>query len=342
MRLLQCEHIELPFAWDRTLPSSYGGAHPLAGQPLTDQAIWTWRRDDQTTMQFEVAELHPASIDIEAPRLGQESRRAGAAVNPAATTAHAATSSGVLYLVMQRNTTSEGVSPGWSQLRRSVERQSERPLKALNALEKLLRELDPQGREERDEYLEALRRGASRLDEISRQLQELSRIEDGTSNTAPERFLWRAFVEELAEQIAPAAERRSVQLEVKHLEGHDVPVEGHRPVLLSTVAQLVLDCLKSAVPGARLLLESRKDDDTVVLAIRMQAADAAATEEASRREKVATTEHAAAWKSQHEGLSWPLAKHVLCDLHAGSLTMERRRADAARLRITLPAVLDAE
>jgi signal transduction histidine kinase len=130
--------------------------------------------------------------------------------------------------------------------------------------------------------------------------------------------------------VQKEAERRGVRIDLDASEGVP-PVPADAEAIRSTVLNLILNSFEAMPDGGTLTLALRSDEDAVVLEV------ADDGEGISEEEQGHVFDFAYTTRESGNGLGLAMVHHCVVEEHGGRVTLESRRGEGTRVRMTLPA-----
>lgn len=216
----------------------------------------------------------------------------------------------------------------------AVSHEMKTPLAGIKAYVELLADGDAEDEQTREEFLEVINGQTDRLQRLVDNMLNLARIEAGVVKVNKQSRSLNELLEEALHVVQPAAEAKQIQL-VADLSPMYLGVLADRDMLLQAAINLLSNAIKYTPESGRVTLRSRLEDNQV----RFEVADTGVglSEEDCRRVfekfyRVAKTKNMASGT----GLGLPLAKHIVEDVHSGSLTATSVLGEGSTFVVTLP------
>ncbi len=113
-------------------------------------------------------------------------------------------------------------------------------------------------------------------------------------------------------------------------------VLADRDMLLQTAINLLSNAIKYTPPGGTVTLRSRMQDESVVVEVEDTGVGLSPEDQKRVFEKFYRVKKDRQMASG-TGLGLPLAKHIVEDVHGGSLTVQSQLGKGSTFRVTLPA-----
>jgi two-component system phosphate regulon sensor histidine kinase PhoR len=216
----------------------------------------------------------------------------------------------------------------------AVSHEMKTPLAGIKAYVELLADGDAEDEETREEFLEVINSQADRLQRLVDNMLNLARIEAGVVHVNKQSRSLNELLEEAMHVVQPAAEARQIVL-LSELSPMYLGVLADRDMLLQAAINLLSNAIKYTRAGGRVTLRSRLEDNEV----RFEVEDTGVglNEEDCHRifEKFYRVTKDKEMASG-TGLGLPLAKHIIEDVHSGSLTVTSVLGQGSTFTATLP------
>ncbi len=217
----------------------------------------------------------------------------------------------------------------------SVSHEMKTPLAGIKAYVELLLDGDAEDEETREEFLDVIDSQADRLRRLVDNMLNLARIEAGVVNVDKQNRPLNELLDEAAGVVQPAAEAKQIEL-VSDLSPMYLGVLADRDMMLQSAINLLSNAIKYTPQGGRVTLRSRLVDNEVQFEV--EDTGVGLSEEDCRRVfekfyRVKKNKEMAAGT----GLGLPLAKHIVEDVHGGTLTVSSIEGQGSTFTITLPS-----
>ena len=216
----------------------------------------------------------------------------------------------------------------------AVSHEMKTPLAGIKAYVELLADGDAEDAETREEFLEVINGQADRLQRLIENMLNLARIEAGVVNVEKRAVALNEILEEAVHLTAPAAEQRNVALESDLSQLH-LETLADRDMILQSAINLLSNAIKYTPPGGTVTMRSRPGDGQIAFEV----IDTGVGLSEEDRERVFDKFYRVKKDQQMApgtGLGLPLAKHIVEDVHGGSLDVESKLGHGSTFRITLP------
>ena len=215
----------------------------------------------------------------------------------------------------------------------AVSHEMKTPLSGIKAYVELLADGDAEDEATREEFLGVINSQADRLQRLIDNLLNLARIEAGVVEVTKEQISLNEILEGAMEVVAPAAERKSIEL-VDDLSDMFLGVLADRDMILQAAINLLSNAIKYTPDGGKVTLRSQLIGSDVAFSV--EDTGVGLTEEDCQRVfdkfyRVKKDKQMAAGT----GLGLPLAKHIVEDVHGGRLDVESQPGVGSTFRITL-------
>jgi two-component system phosphate regulon sensor histidine kinase PhoR len=218
----------------------------------------------------------------------------------------------------------------------AVSHEMKTPLAGIKAYVELLADGDAEDEQTREEFLGVINSQADRLQRLIDNLLNLARIEAGVVEVDKQLQSLNELLEEAAEVVRPAAEDKDIKL-VHELSSMYLGVLADRDMVLQSAINLLSNAIKYTPGGGTVTLRSREVDHDAVFEV----ADTGVGLSQEDRERVFEKFYRVKKDSQMApgtGLGLPLARHIVEDVHGGSLRVDSELGKGSVFRVTLPNV----
>ncbi len=216
----------------------------------------------------------------------------------------------------------------------SVSHEMKTPLAGIKAYVELLADGEADDEETMEEFLGVIDSQADRLQRLVENLLNLARIEAGVVSVNKKNRPLNEILEEASQVVQPAADAKQITLAVE-LSPLYLGVHADRDMLLQSAINLLSNAVKYTPDGGRVTLRSRAVDNMVVYEV--EDTGVGLNEEDSRLVfekfyRVKKDKNMA----QGTGLGLPLAKHIVEDVHGGTLSLESELGVGSKFTAALP------
>ena len=216
----------------------------------------------------------------------------------------------------------------------SVSHEMKAPLAGIKAYVELLADGDAEDEETREEFLNVIDSQADRLQRLVENLLNLARIEAGVAGVNKKNRSLNEILEEASQIVQPAAEAKNIKLNVE-LSPLYLGVHADRDMLLQSAINLLSNAVKYTPDGGRVTLRSRNVDNMIVYEVEdtgvgLSPEDCQRVFEKFYRVKKDKD------MAQGTGLGLPLAKHIVEDVHGGTLSLESELGVGSKFTAAFP------
>ncbi len=209
------------------------------------------------------------------------------------------------------------------------------PLAGIKAYVELLADGDPQDEATREQFLGIINAQTERLERLIENLLNIARIEAGVIRVSKQPQSLNEILQEAVRVVQPAAQSKPVTLET-HLSPLYLPVLADRDLMLQAAINLLSNAIKYTPAGGRVWLRSRLDGERVEFEVEDTGVGLSPEDCERVFEKFYRVE-----KDRHmaggTGLGLPLARHIVQDVHGGTLSVVSRLGEGSTFRASLPA-----
>lgn len=210
------------------------------------------------------------------------------------------------------------------------------PLASIRAYVELLQDGGGDDATSREEFLEVISTQADRLQRLIENLLNLARIEAGVVKVEKNNLSLNELLEHAFHVVQPSAEQKSLEL-VKDLSPLHLGVFVDKDMAVQAAINLLSNAVKYTPAPGKVTLRSRLDDHAVVFEVEdtgvgLSAEDCQKVFE--RFYRVKKDQQMAAGT----GLGLSLVKHIVEDVHGGTIAVASQLGKGSVFRVTLPAV----
>jgi len=209
------------------------------------------------------------------------------------------------------------------------------PLAGIKAYVELLADGDAEDQETQEEFLGVIDGQADRLQRLVENMLNIARIEAGVVNVSKQTRPLNEVLEEALSVVQPSAEAKRIEL-VSDLSPMYLGVLADRDMLLQSAINLLSNAIKYTPEKGTVTLRSRMLDNQVMFEVEdtgvgLSEEDCGRVFEKFYRVKKDKTMAAGT------GLGLPLAKHIVEDVHGGSLDARSTLGQGSVFSITIPS-----
>jgi len=218
----------------------------------------------------------------------------------------------------------------------AVSHEMKTPLAGIKAYVELLADGDVEDEETREEFLEVINGQADRLKRLIDNLLNIARIEAGVVHVNKNPQPLNPILEEAFNIVQPAAERKQIEL-VSDLSPMYLGGLLDRDMALQSAINLLSNAIKYTPDKGKVTLRSRLQGNEIVFEV--EDTGVGLSEEDCERVfdkfyRVKGNKNMA----PGTGLGLPLARHIVQDVHGGSLVVESALGQGSTFRVTIPSV----
>jgi signal transduction histidine kinase len=207
------------------------------------------------------------------------------------------------------------------------------PLAALTAAAHLL--LRPElPKEQHQKLSETILTEVRRLNDVSTDFLELSRLESGRVHFQREPVHLGGLVQESLEVVRPQAQTKGISLETQ-FDVSLAPVHGDRKLLKQLLLNLLTNAIKYNTPGGTVLVALHSEDGEVVMQVKDSGRGISPENQARLFEKFYRVPDGDE-EVQGTGLGLAIAKRV-AESHGGGITVESALGKGSTFSVRLPA-----
>jgi two-component system phosphate regulon sensor histidine kinase PhoR len=211
------------------------------------------------------------------------------------------------------------------------------PLASIKAYTELLLDgLVPDEATER-RFLAIIDGQAERLSQCIGNLLDLARVEAEGYVVSRERFSLRSFAREAVEAVSLRAQSKEIELDVSVPEG-DVLVNGDRPILFSSLKNLLDNAVKYSGPGTRVSVSFNVSDEGLTVIVDDEGAGIPDDELERIFEKFYRVSAAQGARPEGSGLGLVIAREA-ARVHGGDVTVASRVGEGSSFSLFLPAYM---
>ena len=216
----------------------------------------------------------------------------------------------------------------------SVSHEMKTPLASIKAYVELLADGDAEDEQTREEFLQVINGQADRLKRLIDNLLNIARIEAGVVHVEKQEQSLNDVLKEAAQVVQPTAEQKQITLTCE-LSPLYLGVFFDRDMILQSAINLLSNAVKYTPEKGSVTLRSRTDDECVLFEVEdtgvgLNEEDAARVFEKFYRVKKDAN------MAPGTGLGLPLAKHIVEDVHGGTLSVESGEGQGSTFRVALP------
>ncbi|MEW4562798.1 ATP-binding protein [Bremerella sp. JC770] len=218
----------------------------------------------------------------------------------------------------------------------AVSHEMKTPLAGIKAYTELLADGEAEDEETRDEFLGVISGQADRLQRLIDNLLNLARIEAGVVSVSKKPRSLNDLLDEAAAIVQPTAEQKNITLKVE-LSPMYLGVLADRDMILQAAINLLSNAIKYTPDGGSVTLRSRMSDREVHFEVEDTGVGLSPEDCEMVFEKFYRVKKDQKMASG-TGLGLPLAKHIVEDVHSGTLTVKSELGQGSTFMIALPTV----
>jgi two-component system, OmpR family, phosphate regulon sensor histidine kinase PhoR len=207
------------------------------------------------------------------------------------------------------------------------------PLTSIQGYTETVLETLPEGGQAR-EFLEIIRRNATRMSHLTEGLLVLARVESGEEQFEFQPTPAARLLQDAVQNFQPAARARGVELALEE-EGADEPVRADPEAVLRVFSNLIDNALKHAPAGTRVTLGRRRAEQGVEFFVRDEGPGIASEHLPRIFERFYRVDKARSREAGGSGLGLAIAKHIVL-AHGGIIRAESELNRGATFSFTLP------
>jgi two-component system, OmpR family, phosphate regulon sensor histidine kinase PhoR len=215
----------------------------------------------------------------------------------------------------------------------SVSHEIKTPLAGIKAYVELLADDEADDDTAREEYLSVINSQADRLQRLVDNLLNLARIEAGVVEVSKQALSLNELLEEALNVVAPSAELRKIVV-VSDLSEMYLGVVADRDMILQTAINLLSNAVKYTPEGGTITIRSRLHGHQVQFEVSDNGVGLSAEDCGRVFEKFYRVKKDQKMASG-TGLGLPLAKHIIEDVHGGTLSVESTLGKGSTFGVTL-------
>lgn len=218
----------------------------------------------------------------------------------------------------------------------AVSHEMKTPLAGIKAYVELLADGEAEDEATRDEFLGVISGQADRLQRLIDNLLNLARIEAGVVSVSKKPRSLNEVLEEAASIVQPTAEQKNIRLVVE-LSPMYLGVLVDRDMILQAAINLLSNAVKYTPEEGSVILRSRLSDREVLFEVEDTGVGLSPEDCEMVFEKFYRVKKDQKMASG-TGLGLPLAKHIVEDVHGGTLSVKSELGRGSTFVIALPTV----
>jgi two-component system phosphate regulon sensor histidine kinase PhoR len=217
----------------------------------------------------------------------------------------------------------------------SVSHEMKAPLSGIKAYTELLADDDDLDDATREEFLGVISTQADRLQRLVDNLLNLARMEAGVVDVNKEARSLNELMEDALNVIGPSAEAKQIEL-IRDLSPMYLPVFADRDMILQAVINLLSNAVKYTPHGGKVTLRTRMEDNQALFEVEDTGVGLSPEDSLKVFEKFYRVKKDSQM-AQGTGLGLPLAKHIVEDVHGGTLVVDSILGKGSTFRAVLPS-----
>ena len=216
----------------------------------------------------------------------------------------------------------------------AVSHEMKTPLAGIKAYVELLVDGDAEDEKTREEFLGVINGQANRLQRLIDNLLNIARIEAGVVNVQKDQRSLNELLEEALRILQPSAEPKRIAL-TSELSNLYLSVRVDRDMLMQVAINLLSNAIKYTPDGGQVVLHSRLSGDQVQFDVQDNGVGLSAEDCEKVFEKFYRVKKDRDM-APGTGLGLALAKHIVEDVHGGTLTVASEPRKGSTFTVTLP------
>jgi len=218
----------------------------------------------------------------------------------------------------------------------AVSHEMKTPLAGIKAYVELLADGEAEDEQTHDEFLNVINSQADRLQRLIDNLLNLARIEAGVVSVSKKPRSMNDLLEEAYSIVQPTAEQKNIRLSLE-LSPMYLGVLADRDMILQAAINLLSNAVKYTPEGGKVTLRSRLADREVQFEVEDTGVGLSPEDCDMVFEKFYRVKKNQKMASG-TGLGLPLAKHIVEDVHDGTLKVKSKLGKGSTFTIALPTV----
>jgi len=189
------------------------------------------------------------------------------------------------------------------------------------------------------EFLEIIRKNASRMSRLTEDLLTLARVESGEQRFDMQPVMPSELLHDAVESFQEATRAHGIELQVEDSAEH--PVSADREAIHQVFSNLIDNALKYAASGGRLILGARRAERGIEFYVRDFGVGIPSEHLHRLFERFYRVDKARSRESGGTGLGLAIAKHIVL-AHGGSIRAESELNHGSVFLFTLPLIKQPE
>ncbi|HEX4146791.1 MAG TPA: ATP-binding protein [Pirellulales bacterium] len=216
-----------------------------------------------------------------------------------------------------------------------VSHEMKTPLAGIKAYVELLADGDAEDSATQEEFLGVISSQADRLLQLVDNLVTVAEVEAATAGAGKKLWPLGELLDEAIAQVEPQAAAKQITL-ASDFEDHDLPVLADRRLLVQAAVQVLSNAVKYTLAGGHVVLRSRSVGDRVRVEVEDNGVGLSAEDCVKVFEKFYRVPKFKGM-APGTGLGLPLARHIVENLHGGTLTVESQPGEGSLFAVELAA-----
>ncbi len=215
------------------------------------------------------------------------------------------------------------------------------PLTSIQGYAETLLDSTPDGSGATREFLEIIRKNASRMSRLTEDLLTLARVESGETRFETEAVPPAELLHDAEESFRERARTNNIELQIQESRNGEAPLQNLRSVLADREAihqvfsNLIDNAMKYGATGGKVILGARALPHAVEFFVRDFGAGIASEHLPRLFERFYRVDKARSRESGGTGLGLAIAKHIML-AHGGTIRAESELAHGSTFLFTLP------
>ncbi len=215
------------------------------------------------------------------------------------------------------------------------------PLTSIQGYAETLLDSTPDGSGATREFLEIIRKNASRMSRLTEDLLTLARVESGETRFETEAVPPAELLHDAEESFRERARTNNIELQIQESRNGEAPLQNLRSVLADREAihqvfsNLIDNAMKYGSTGGKVILGARALPHAVEFFVRDFGAGIASEHLPRLFERFYRVDKARSRESGGTGLGLAIAKHIML-AHGGTIRAESELAHGSTFLFTLP------
>jgi len=186
--------------------------------------------------------------------------------------------------------------------------------------------------------LEVVQRNSSRLNDLIRDLLDVSRIDGGGLNLRPTEFDVRQLLEEVASDFVPVLREKGQKLERSMPDG-ELRIRGDQTRLAQVVSNLLSNASKYSPERSEIRLAAREDGGNLYIEVRDRGMGIAEEDMARLYTPFFRADNEATRSVSGTGLGLVITKAII-DGHRGDISIDSTPGVGTNVRVTIPRIAE--